>query len=514
MPAIDTLLKFLNAPGKNVAVYLDDDKLDEIAKCVIDGYRIDEDSRSKWLKVNTIAMDMVRGEELLNTQDKDFPIPNASKVIYPLLNNAIIQSASMLIMHLVRNDKVAECAVLGEDHQRVIPNMGLNQGNMQQQGPQQQQPQVKLEWVKAEKAKRVSDFLSYELLIESDSWLEDEHRLMGIVSAWGVGFKELYYDASIQKNCSELIPPEDVIINNNLYGPLENARRITIRKYLTKNDIIEKIRAQEFLDFDFDELESNEMTNNAHQNDSKESNPVIEFFKQLCYIDLDNDGYEEPYNVWIAVQKQEILKIEPAFKFKQINVDPVKGTILSIRPTINLIDRHYISSPEGKYYSYGLNHLLLHQNKSITTVLRQLLDAGTIRNAAASTGFVSKALKKRERTLRISMGQFIPVDLPQGVPIDSQIMNLPAQEPSQVLLQLLELLIASAKETGFLTEMLTGQTEMQNVPATTVLATLEQATRSFKPVVQKMYRSLKKEFKLWFELYKQYLDISKYVRFQ
>lgn len=526
MPAIDKLLKFLTSDDKNVAKFIDEEDRLGIVEKVLLGYRIDDDSRSDWLEINKKAMEIVTSKELISETTKDFPIPNAAKVIYPLIHNSIIQSASMMIMHLVRNDRVGECTVLGKDTQ--IPAdpeamaKGMNQGNNQQApaAPQGQQPAQnhqappQMIWKKASKAQRVSDFLNYEHLIESESWLEDEHRLMHIVSAWGVGFKEVYYDEATKTNCSELLAPEDVIINNNHYGPLEKARRISVRQYLTKNNIIEKIRAGYFLDVDVDDLVSNDMENVERQNDTEEPNPVIEGIRQFCYLDLDGDGYEEPYNVYVVKDKKVLLGIFPAFEFEDININPKTGEIISIKADINIVDRHYISSAEGKYWSYGLNHLLIHQSKSITAILRQLIDAGTIMNSAGSTGFVSKALKTRERSLRVSMGQFIPVDLPQGVAIDSQIMTMPIREPSQVLLALLQLLIDTAKETGFLTDTLTGQTETQNVPATTSLAQIEQATRAFKPVVQKMYRSLKKEFKIWFKLYSKYLDMGKYIKFQ
>lgn len=531
MASIDKLIKYLNSDTKNVTEFLDEEDLREIAEKVITGYEVDDKSRSNWLDVNKRAMDLINGQELINEAQKDFPIPNSAKVVYPLIQNAVIQLASQMIMHVVRNDKVAECAVLGKDEQRLIPNPnyqpqqqpqqqvqqpqeGPNQQPPQQQGPNNSNQPFITEWRKAAKAKRVSDFLSYECLIKSDSWLEEEHRLNHIVAAWGVGFKEIYYDAATDDVCSELLSPEDVIINNNLTGSIEKARRITIRQYLTKNDILEQIRAGYFCDIDWEDVESNKTDNEMRKNDSEDPNPTVECLKQFCYLDLDDDDYEEPYTVYLTHDKRKVLRIQPAFEFEDIKINPKNGRIISIRPTINIADRHLISSADGKYYSYGLNHLLFHQNKSITTILRQLLDAGTLANAAASTGFVAKSLKTRERTLRISMGQYIPVDLPQGVNLDTQIMNLPVKEPSQVLLALLQLLIETAKESGFISDILTGQTQMQNVPATTQLSSIEQATRSFKPVVQKLFRSLKKEFKIWFDMYSKYLDVPKYVRFQ
>lgn len=532
--ALHHLIKYLTSPGKNVSVHLEPEDHKKIVDDVIKGYKIDDESRSQWLKVNQEALKMINGEELLNEEVKDFPFQDSSKVIYPLIQNATIQLASQLTMHVVRNDRVAECAVLGKDHQRTIPNPDfrgpadqVNQGNNPVQvnpqnissaGLQASNPYM-LEWVKSAKAKRVSDFMSYELLIESDSWLEDEHRLNNIVASWGTGFKQVYYDPNTNKACSELLSPEDVIINNNLFGALDKCRRYTIRQYLTKNEIVEKIHADYFLDIEFQDIQSNLMDNKAHENAQDELNPVVECLRQFCYLDLDKDGYEEPYFVQIALHKRALLGIYPAFEIENIKFvtnkdDPDYGKILSISPTMDLVDRHLISSFDGKYYSYGLNHLLFHQNRSITSILRQLIDAGSLRNAAGTTGLVAKSLKTRERTVRIKMGEFVPVDLPPDGDIDRMIKNLPITEPSQVLLQLLEVLVTTAKESGFITDILTGQSQVQNVPATTMLSQVEQGTRAFKPVVQKLFRSLKREFKLRFNLYSMYLDVEKYFKFQ
>jgi hypothetical protein len=146
--------------------------------------------------------------------------------------------------------------------------------------------------IKEAKAKRVSDYLSYELLVESDSWLTDEHKNCHILAAWGVSFKEVYYDPITKQNCSELIPPTDIVINKNTFS-LDKAKRITIRLYMTKNEILEKMNSNQFLPVDFEKLKSQSMDNAKKENDSQEENPVYEILKQYCYYDLDNDGYRQ-----------------------------------------------------------------------------------------------------------------------------------------------------------------------------------------------------------------------------
>jgi hypothetical protein len=371
MSTVDKLLKFLNS--KNIAEFLDDEQLNEIAESVIKGYKIDDESRQAWLNTNLEAMRVIKHCENDGETNRDFPFPGSAKVIYPLLAPSVIQLASRLITHLVRNDRVVECKVLGDDSQpEVNPQTGQPTGNN----------------VKAAKAARVSSYLNYEFLIESDTWLKDMHKACHILSSWGTSFMQVTYDPVYKKNNHELIEPEHVIINHNT-NSLEKAPRITIRHYLTKNDVIQNIRAGFFLDVDLDCLDT--QPNDGEQSNSEDDHPVHEFLCQTCYIDLDDDGYDEPYKVYVHHKSKKVLCIYPAYELKDIDIDD-QGNVLSIKRRLDIVDFHAIDSPDGKFYSIGLNYLLLHQNKSITSILRQLLDAGTLSNASSVTGFVYKSI--------------------------------------------------------------------------------------------------------------------------
>lgn len=488
MASIDKILKFLNTV--NIADLLDDDKLKQIAQDVVLGYQIDEDSREVWLNTNLEAMKIIKHCEN-NKEKRDFPFSDSAKVIYPLLAPATIQLASRLAQHITRNNRVGECAVLGKDEPEVDPQTGQPTG----------------QYVKRGKADRVSSFLTYEKLIESDTWLKDTHKLCHVLAAWGTAFRQVYYDPITKKNCSDLISPEDVIINHNITC-LEKAPRITIRHYLTDNDIISNQRIGYFSDFNVADLDLG--VNNNEINDAREIRPVREFLCQYTYLDLDADGYSEPYKVYVHKESQTAVCIVPAYEYQDIDITDT-GEVISIQPRFDIVDFHCIDDPEGKFYSLGLNYLLLHPNKSITSVLRQLLDAGTLANQQG--GFVTKAFKTKERNLRFKMGEFQVLDINPNIDPNKHIMPLPFKEPSQVLLGLLQLLITSGKETGFITDVLVGEAEMQNVPATSMLAMIEQGTRAFKPMVQKFYASLKKEFKLWFHIHSVYADDVKYVKF-
>lgn len=473
--SVEKLLKFVQSD--NVAELLDDEQNQEIIIDCGRGFDIDLDTCQSWMDMNKEALRMIKAET-----DNEYTKNYAhSKVIYPLLASANIQLASRLIPHLVRNNRVAECAVLGPDP----------------------------DGMKAAKAEKISSFFSYDLLIDSDSWLKESHKLLHMVCAWGTGYRKLCFDEGQDKVLSEVISPEDVIINSNTSG-IEKARRITVRNYMTKNQIVEYIRADRFLDVDLDKL-TNITSKDENFAEPDDINPVYEILEQFCYLDLDDDGYEEPYIVYFHKDSNTMLGIYCGYAEEDIHVND-KGKIKKIIPRPYIVDYHCIDDPAGKYHSMGLNHLLFHQNKSITSILRQLIDSGTLANQQG--GFTTKAFKTKKREIKQELGKFTQLEIPPNVDIRSQIMPLPFKEPSQVLFSLLGLLIDAGKETGFVTQALMGESEGQNVPATTMLALVEQGTRAFKPMVQKLFHSLKKEFKMMFYMYGKFSSLERFVKYQ
>ena len=474
--SVEKLLKYVQSD--NIAELLDDDRLKNIVEDASHGFDLDESSCSDWIDMNKEALKMIKAEaKQEHTQNYGH-----SKVIYPLLASATIQLSSRLIPHLVRNNRVAECAVLGPD------------------------PDGR----KAAKAEQVSSFFSYDLLVDSDFWLKDSHQLLQMVCAWGTGYRKLCFDEGQDKVLSEVLSPEDVIINSNT-SSIDKSRRITIRNFMTKNEITEYIRSDKFSDIDVESLKEGPSGDDEDLQDLQDTNPVYEILEQFCYIDLDDDGYEEPYIVYFHKDSQKILGIYSGYEAEDIHVN-AKGKIKKIIPRPYIIDYHCIDDPSGKYHSMGLNHLLFHQNKSITSILRQLIDSGTLANQQG--GFTTKAFKTKKREIKQELGKFTQLEIPPNVDIRSQIMPLPFKEPSQVLFSLLGLLIDAGKETGFVTQALMGDAEGQNVPATTMLAIVEQGTRAFKPMVQKLFHSLKKEFKMMFHLYGKFSSLERFVKYQ
>lgn len=492
MATLDKLLKFLTVP--NVAELIEEDKLKQIGKDVVKGFKIDEDSRADWLRTNEEAVKIIKNCSDQD-DDRDGLYEGQSKVIFPLIGPAIHQLSSRLISHLVRNGKTVEIKVLGKDSPVIDPQSG--------------QPVPGL-YTKAEKARKVEQYMNYDVLIASKGvWIKDRHKLCNIVSGWGIGFIKIYYDNTLEKICEEVIPPKDVIVNQNITS-LEKAPRVTIRHRLSKNNIIEQQRSGYFLDKDLEKLQ---LKPSEGVNVEEEIDPVFNFLCQDCYIDLDGDGYKEPWKVYVEENSEEVFCIVPAFEYKDISPDE-KGKITKILRRLDVVDYHCLDDIEAGFYGFGLNALLLHPNKVLTTIERQITDAGLLANAAGVSGFVTKAFKTKERSIKVSLGRFDVLDCNPTVNPSDQVMQLPFKEPSQVLLNFFQLLIDVSKNQGFINDILTGDVEMQNVPATTTLAMTEAATRGFKPIIQKLYIAEQQIHTIRFHMNAKYLDKDKYMRFQ
>lgn len=503
----------------NVAEDMEADDRYEIAVRVCRGYDIDEDSRHKWLKMNESAMQIINFEEM-NDERKDFPFKNACKVVYPLLAPAIINLASRLSTVLVRNDKVVEVKVSGNKARQKatqVVNQQVQQSAVAAAAQDSGQPPPPPGQVVSQSAtqddpvilrgERISEFMSWERLIESPTWVLDMHKVCTIVSSWGVGFTKTYRDFIADVNVIEPLHPRDVIINNNV-SSLDKANRITVRNYYNKNDIIERINTGLFnSDLDVDKLNAN--NNEVKENELDDDQPVYEVLEQYCFADLDDDGYYEPWIAMVHYDSKTLLGMYPAFDLQDIDHDD--GKITRIRRSSYVVDFHCVDDPNGGFYSIGLNYLLVNHNKSITSILRQLIDSGTLANQQG--GFISRDFRPQEDTLKFVMGRFQYVSIPSGTKMEDHIKELPFKEPSQVLLSLLEVMTQSGEKLGFISDVLTGDMEVQNVPATTMMAVVQNSTRSFKPMVQKLFCSLKKQFKLLYVLNFKHLSKQKYSSF-
>lgn len=465
----------------NVAELVDDKDLHKIGTNVAEGYENDLRSREPWEK------DLENWTKLaLQISDqKTYPWTGAANIKFPLLATAAMQFAARAYPTLVpSNGKIVKCQVVGADPTGE----------------------------KEQRADRISKHMSYQLLDQMEDWEEDMDKLLLALPIAGTCFKKTYWDSSKQRNCSKLVLPKFLIVNYSTRS-LEEAERITEVIYLTKRQVKERINRRVFLDVKLgDPAVSTTFSHDTIKKSSQletvedETTPYT-LLEQHTYLDLDGDGYTEPYIVTVEENSKKVLRIVPRFDADTVIINE-KNDVISI-DTIQYYTKYsFIPNPDGGFYDIGFGRLLGPINDSANTIINQLVDAGSLSNLQA--GFIGKGLRIKMGEARFQPGEWKAVNV-TGDDIKKQVFPLPVREPSEVLFKLLDLLLKSGKELASVAEIFVGKMPGQNTPATTTMATIEQGMKVFTAVYKRVYRSLTKEFRKVYALNKTYLNPEEYI---
>jgi chaperonin GroES len=461
----------------NIAKVLSKEQLASIGSEAYRGYMADLLSRVEWEH----KIDMAFKLALQVTEKKNFPWENASNVKYPLISTAAMQFAARAYPTLVPSDgKLVKMRVIGYDPQGE----------------------------KLNRAERISKHMSYQILEEMDNWDEDMDKLLIALPIVGFMFKKTYYDSAKQKNCSYLVYPKNLVINYWAKS-VEDTERKTEIIYLSKRKIKEKQLEGIFLDVDLgDPVTDNKKTTSPQTQENFTIPSEGDFttpytiLEQHSYLDLDEDGYAEPYTITFEEATQKILRIVPCFYPEDIEVNE-KGDIVKIPPHEYYTKFSFVPNPDGSFYDLGFGHLLGPINESVNTLINQLVDAGSLSNL--QSGFLGKGLRIKLGDAKFKPGEWKTVNV-TGDDIKKQVFALPVRDPSEVLMSLVQLLIQSGKEFASISEMFVGKMPGQNTPATTTMATIEQGMKVFTAIYKRVYRALSKEFRKIYKLNKIYLD--------
>lgn len=482
--AFESAMDQLNAQLSmlNIADGLGEDKLSKIGRKVVDDFKMDKDSRLDWER----DYEEIKKVALLTVEKKTYAGKPVSNVKYPLIVTASIHFSSRAYPEIVKGSDVCKCAVIGSDP------YGL----------------------KAAAAKRVSNHMSYQLLYEMD-WEQELDQLLTSLPILGVMFKKTYRCGMDDKNISELIFPENLVVNY-WCKDLDTAARVTHIIELTKNEIVERINSGIFIDFDVEKLGSpdpnsvDENNSSAWMSGDDDDAPHI-FLEQHRWLDLDGDGYQEPYIVTVHHKSQKVVRITARYDLDGIKSDE-SGGIIKITPVSYFTRFIFMPSPDGSFYGLGFGKLMFGLNQSVNTILNQLIDAGTSNNR--QSGFIGKGLQLGRSQggmdgLQLGTGEWKAVPS-VGDDIRKNIVPLPTKEPSQVLFTLLNFLVEAGKELSSVSDVMSGESPGPNVPAASTLAVIEQGLKVFSGIFKRLYRSLREEFKKIARLNRMYLPDESY----
>ena len=472
------LEKILNSV--NLADELSDEELAEIGTEVLEGFEADLSSRKEWEedleKWTKLALQIV--------EQKTFPWKGAANVKYPLLSTAAMQFNARAYPSLVPADgTMVRCKVYGKDEKGE----------------------------KLKRAFRVGKHMSYQILEEMEDWESDMDRLLLILPITGTAFKKTYFDSTTQTNVSCLVYPTDLVVNY-WAKKIEEAERITEILTVSQRRVKEK-QIQGI----YREVDLPEPTGHLEQREEKQgfTTPEVDkttpytLLEQHCYLDLDKDGYAEPYVVLVEKESKEVLRIAPRFTADNVVMNQ-DGDIVLIKPTHYYTKFTFVPNPDGGFYDIGFGRLLGSINASADTLVNQLLDAGSLNNL--QSGFIGKGLRIKMGESNFAPGEWKAVNA-TGDDIKKQILPLPTKEPSPVLFNLLQFLLQSGKELASVAEIFVGKMPGQNTPATTTMASIEQGMKVFTAVYKRVFRALTKEYRKLYNLNKRYLDPQTYIEF-
>lgn len=457
----------------NIAESLDEQTLKDIGSEAFLGYDTDHQSRLDWEK----HVDEWTKLAKQTVEPKTYPWPKASNIKYPLLSTAAMQFAARAYPSLIpSNGKLVNAKPIGKDP----------------------------DGAKSKVAEAVSIYMSYQLLEEMDSWEEEMDKLLIMLPIVGTMFKKTYWDPLKEANCSHVVMPKNLVVNYWTRS-LKDAERITEVIEISPRKVKERQQSGLWLDVDLGNAPAPEGQMNA-PSVVDSTTPYI-FLEQHTFLDLDDDGYKEPYIVTLHKESKKVVRIVARFDDTTIKMN-ANGEIQKIDPIQYYTKFGFIPNPDGGFYDIGFGVLLGPINESVNTVINQLLDSGHLSTLQA--GFIGKGLRLRMGDSRFLPGEWKAVNS-TGADLKQQIVPLPTKEPSNVLFQLMGSLITSGKELASVAEIFVGKMPGQNTPATTTMATIEQGMKVFTAVYKRLYRSMTEEFVKLARLNNLYLNPQTYV---
>ena len=463
----------------NVAESLSSEDCEAIAQQVYATWELDQQSRSAWEQSMSEALKLATQV----AEAKTFPWPNCSNVKFPLITIAALQFHARAYASLLPGPDVVKCRIYGSDP----------------------------DGIEAARAQRVSEHMSYQVMEEDEAWEEVHDRVLITVPIVGCAFKKVFFDPRLGYNVSSFVPAR------NLYIPyfassLESATRITEYAEITQNDMVSMVRSGLFLEKALDNtptvsgisstLRQVQDAVQGVREAADDHDRPYETLEQHGWLDLDGDGYEEPYIITIRKDTQCLCRIVARFTRTAIQKNN-NGEVIRIDATHYYEKYSFIPAPDGGIYDLGWGRLLGPLNESINTAINQLIDAGTL--ATTGGGFLGRGARLRSGNIALKPFEWIRVDA-TGDDLRKSIVPATFRDPSAVLYNLLQLLINYGERVAGITDAQVGITPGQNTPAETTRTVVAEGQKVFLGILKRLYRSMKREFRKRYLLNRHFLD--------
>jgi len=458
----------------NLAEVLDPQDLRNIANELIAGIEKDKASREDWEKTYKDGLEYLG---MRFDEERSEPFAGASGVIHPLLGEAVTTFQAQAYKELLPAGGPVKTQVIGA-----------------------------YDSLAEEQAQRVKEFMNYQITHVMEEFDEELDQMLFYLPLAGSAFKKVYYDEGLGRAVSKFVAPEDLIVPYYTTD-LETCNRITNVIKISENEVRKLQSVGFYKKIDISSGDSadeysgvkEEIDKLSGMEPSYDDGEVSLLYEVHCNLELDGfedtddegqpTGVKLPYIVTIDANSNDILSVRRNYR----EDDPLKNKIEYFV--------HFKFLPGLGFYGFGLTHMIGGLSKASTSIMRQLIDAGTLANLPA--GFKTRGIRIRDEDTPIQPGEFRDVDAPGGSLRDS-IQPLPFKEPSGTLLQLLNILVNSGQKFASIAEINTGQGN-PNAPVGTTLALLERSTKVLSAIHKRLHNSQKKEFKILSNVFQEYL---------
>ena len=445
----------------NLVDFMDQSELDTLGSELVGLYKADHESRSKWEESYVKGLDLLG----MRFENRTTPWDGACGVFHPLLSEAVVRFQSQTIMEIFPASGPAKTAIVGA-----------------------------LTEQKVKQAERVQEYLNYLMTTKMTEYRTETEKLLFSLPIAGSAFRKIYFDQTLGRPCSMFVPAEDFVVN---YGTadLETAERCTHVMKMEANDVLKLQQSGWYADIELpapapDTTEIAEkydkMTGFTPNYEVDQRHTLLEMMVNVDLAGFEDLEDNEPTNIGLPYI---------------ITVDKSSNIILSIRRNWKEGDDlkikrqhfvHYQYLPGFGFYGFGLTHMIGGLTKSATSLLRQLVDAGTLANLPG--GLKARGLRIKGDDSPIMPGEFRDVDVPGGV-IKDNITFLPYKEPSAVLHQMLQEIVEDGRRFASAGDVKAADINGE-APVGTTLALLEREMKVISAVQARVHASMKEELKI------------------
>lgn len=516
------LLSYIDNP--NIAEDLSKEQLDKIGKQVCDDYGKDRDSMSDWAKAVEKGMRVAKPADA----PKSFPWDGASNYKSPMIYEAVIAFGDRASSEILIDKSLVKGCLTGTDT------------------PEKQMRMT-----------RVAKFMNWQFNYEMKEWRDEQEQALYALAATGCFFKKTFFDPTEGRNVSVPIFYPNFAVNQNERS-MSSMTRFTECKNYSDNEVKERISAGIWLDEDYDDGDDDDK--DKEDGDESEDREITDDYLEQCTtLDLDEDGYAEPYVVTVHKSTGKVARIVARFDKNSILVKVADGVVVpltqaeqkaiqavaqtklqevlsmapedaepvdeqklvedvqsaayksmklvKIKPHGLITKYGFIVAPDGTFLNWGYCHILAGSSELINTTTNQLIDAGSLANLPG--GFKSKEFRQNKAPMRAKPGEFVQVDVAAEVLQQGLIQNQ-FKEPSPGLMQLNEMAKAEARNMSAVIQM-EGMIA-PNAPAATTLGILQEKMMPTSTLIGRVLRSMSEEFSKMFDLNAKYTDPQMYAQ--